>query len=469
MIRKQFFTLIFLTQSLSAQLRVGDPGVLIDENKFDPNYPAMTEWATAGVEGGIPFLSDSPPVKTIESTNSGGLNQAILLTAAQGGGQLLLKNGTYTIDKTVSVRSQVRLVGESKDGVLLNITMRGTSGSAIHFAGIQNAGIENLTLIGDGDGLPPDFEMRDAMPDFIITSVYFGGGSKNCWINNCKLINSGSNAVSIWNSSHITVRDCYVERAYNKGSGGHGYVQFSGSYCLMHNTVVKKMRHIIIQREYCKYNVFYQNKVEQDFNFHNADAGYNLVEQNIVTLPAGLDDGWHAMMTPWSVEHNAPGPGSVIYRNQCVEHNNGGKVDFSDHDKVWIPKGHYQAFTISDKTPLGGTFYPVENVKDVTWVVDNPALELPDRSGLLANYANPFNPSTVIGYRITSDTIVELSILNSLGQVIRLLENKDQPAGHYQVFWDGRDHLGRAAPSGIYFCRLITENTIVSRKLMLLK
>jgi len=47
-----------------------------------------------------------------------------------------------------------------------------------------------------------------------------------------------------------------------------------------------------------------------------------------------------------------------------------------------------------------------------------------------------------------------LKIYNLLGQEVKVLVNKPQKGGSYEVTWDGKDSLGREVGSGIYFCRL---------------
>lgn len=73
---------------------------------------------------------------------------------------------------------------------------------------------------------------------------------------------------------------------------------------------------------------------------------------------------------------------------------------------------------------------------------------------LQQNYPNPFNSQTVIQYTIPSDGFVELKIFNTLGQPIRTLVNAWQSPGGREAAWDGRNEVGKAMPSGLYFCRL---------------
>lgn len=83
------------------------------------------------------------------------------------------------------------------------------------------------------------------------------------------------------------------------------------------------------------------------------------------------------------------------------------------------------------------------------------------------NYPNPFNPKTVISYRLAVGSEVELTIYNLLGQKITTLVNARQPAGTYQVQWDGRNSAGQQVASGVYIYRLQSGNQAISRKMLL--
>lgn len=105
-------------------------------------------------------------------------------------------------------------------------------------------------------------------------------------------------------------------------------------------------------------------------------------------------------------------------------------------------------------------------------VQENPKL-VPQRFALLQNSPNPVSlatPATVIRYELpfASQTAVSLRIFNLLGQNVRELVNTAQPAGRYEVQWDGRLANGARAPAGIYFYQLQAGRQIATQKLMLL-
>jgi len=81
---------------------------------------------------------------------------------------------------------------------------------------------------------------------------------------------------------------------------------------------------------------------------------------------------------------------------------------------------------------------------------------------LSQNYPNPFNPSTTISFHLPKLSYVELSIYNSLGQLIRTFVSKNYLAGTHSIEWDGRDDFGEDVVSGIYFYNLKASNPVHS-------
>jgi len=89
---------------------------------------------------------------------------------------------------------------------------------------------------------------------------------------------------------------------------------------------------------------------------------------------------------------------------------------------------------------------------------------------LIINYPNPFNPSTMIKYRVEENTpSLNLKIYNIRGQEIHSLVDAPQLKGDHTVLWNGRDKDGQECATGIYFCRLATPSSTRVHKMMLLR
>ncbi len=85
--------------------------------------------------------------------------------------------------------------------------------------------------------------------------------------------------------------------------------------------------------------------------------------------------------------------------------------------------------------------------------------EIPKQPYLNPNYPNPFNPETKIEYGLNKRDHVKLIIYNILGQEVVTLFDKEQLPGKYTVVWDGKDNNNRTLSSGVYFYRMLLENS----------
>ena len=119
--------------------------------------------------------------------------------------------------------------------------------------------------------------------------------------------------------------------------------------------------------------------------------------------------------------------------------------------------------------PLGDlNYFGMQPVGDGTGV-NKGEIVPPSEYQLYANYPNPFNPTTNIQYTLPIAVGVKLEIVNTLGQTINTLVNQRQQAGTHSVVWDGRDMNGHPVSTGVYFYRLRTANTVLAKKMMLIK
>ena len=99
---------------------------------------------------------------------------------------------------------------------------------------------------------------------------------------------------------------------------------------------------------------------------------------------------------------------------------------------------------------------------------------IPEETALLHNYPNPFNPETWIPYQLAHAADVTLTIYDTKGVLVRQLDLGHQQAGYYTnrtraAYWDGRNHLGEAVGSGLYFYHLHAGDYSTLRKMVILK
>jgi hypothetical protein len=96
--------------------------------------------------------------------------------------------------------------------------------------------------------------------------------------------------------------------------------------------------------------------------------------------------------------------------------------------------------------------------------ISDDQLGIPTEYGLSQNYPNPFNPSTTIKYSVPEPAKVRIEIFNTLGQSIATLVNEELSAGYYRT-----EYNASRLASGVYIYRMISNDYVETKKLMLLK
>ena len=94
---------------------------------------------------------------------------------------------------------------------------------------------------------------------------------------------------------------------------------------------------------------------------------------------------------------------------------------------------------------------------------------LSDGPQLQQNAPNPFNSETVISWFLLRPGPARMEVFTLTGQRVAVLHQGQKKAGVHRVHWDGRDDDGRSLASGVYLYRLITNESLQTRKLTLLR
>ncbi len=82
---------------------------------------------------------------------------------------------------------------------------------------------------------------------------------------------------------------------------------------------------------------------------------------------------------------------------------------------------------------------------------------------------NPSRGRATICYTLGRSLDVKLSVFDIQGRLVRTLVNEKRMKGQHTVMWNGCDEDGKALPNGIYFCSLVTGDTALIEKMVILK
>ncbi|HMS66321.1 MAG TPA: FG-GAP-like repeat-containing protein [Ignavibacteria bacterium] len=112
---------------------------------------------------------------------------------------------------------------------------------------------------------------------------------------------------------------------------------------------------------------------------------------------------------------------------------------------IW-PRGLRETIT---NVQLNGFYNAVEGQGIVSGIESEGNNSVPEGFNLYQNYPNPFNPVTKIKYELKDANYVSLTVFDILGNEVRSLVKNNQPAGSYEVTFDGE-----GLSSGIYFYKI---------------
>ncbi|MBK9333004.1 MAG: T9SS type A sorting domain-containing protein [Ignavibacteria bacterium] len=129
-------------------------------------------------------------------------------------------------------------------------------------------------------------------------------------------------------------------------------------------------------------------------------------------------------------------------------------IPFTHEDFPWPQYGHDRY-----RTNQYG-FIPPDEPVGIQPVNTN----VPAAYNLYQNFPNPFNPATSIKFDIAKRGNVRLVVFDMLGRELSTLINESLNPGSYQVSFDGS-----GLSSGIYFCRLQSEDYSTTMKMNLIK
>ena len=93
----------------------------------------------------------------------------------------------------------------------------------------------------------------------------------------------------------------------------------------------------------------------------------------------------------------------------------------------------------------------------------------PYKFELDAAYPNPFNPTTVISYKVPVGMQFTIGIFDVTGKLVKTLISGMQSVGQGIVRWDGQNDDQVILPSGVYFYQMSSADYTETRKIIFLK
>jgi hypothetical protein len=225
-------------------------------------------------------------------------------------------------------------------------------------------------------------------------------------------------------------------------------------------------QHFMVSAQTDTHHVYYDSPV---------DSGYsvdNLSPCQVQGLAGEQSYDPEGLMLTWSPNTENDFASYAIYRGTTVEFVPGaGNLVASPQDTAYFDaQWHWSSefFYKVSAVDVHGNESPFALLRpdDVT---GDESPVTPTATFLDQNYPNPFNPQTTIRFGLKKPSHIRLSIYDSSGRLVRVIAEGRWGAGIHHEVWDGRNDMGTAVASGIYFYKLVTGSWERTRKLVLLR
>jgi len=142
------------------------------------------------------------------------------------------------------------------------------------------------------------------------------------------------------------------------------------------------------------------------------------------------------------------------------------RIDIAYVDHVRYLNGYIALLTALEKAPYSDAMFKMKAL--LKQVISQ---DIPKENRLLPNYPNPFNPDTWIPYQLSKESNVCITIYDSAGRIVKKLDIGRKLAGIYRTqdqaaYWDGRNEVGEAVASGIYFYIIQAGDYTATKKMI---
>ena len=112
-------------------------------------------------------------------------------------------------------------------------------------------------------------------------------------------------------------------------------------------------------------------------------------------------------------------------------------------------------------------FFLQYRLSDFLYVNNNDPL--PTRFSLHQNYPNPFNPVTTIRFDLPEDTMVNVTVYDMIGRVVKTLLNGQHTAGYKSIQWNASNNRDQTASAGLYLYTIQAGEFRQTKKMVQLK
>ena len=155
---------------------------------------------------------------------------------------------------------------------------------------------------------------------------------------------------------------------------------------------------------------------------------------------------------------------SIPFSFSAILHNDWHTRVFPVGSSEWIESGELTIYMYNNGTV-------VDSVTQIIYAHITGSVTSPESAhdvGIMA-FPNPFNSRIKFSFKVLSAGNVEIDLYSLLGEMVYSSNVGELNPAQYNFEWDGKDHAGKSAQAGVYIVRIKTNQSVRTKKVLLLK
>ena len=160
------------------------------------------------------------------------------------------------------------------------------------------------------------------------------------------------------------------------------------------------------------------------------------------------------------------------YRLRFDDYDEFEVISLNDPKVILLPDGRYRMYVASMiRTGQGNDDIKWSIVSATTSpsVVVETKPKMPSIFYLFQNHPNPFNPVTSLRYDLPEDELVNITIYDMMGRIVKTLVNSSQTAGYKSIKWNATNDRNEPVSAGLYLYTIQAGEFRQTKKMVLLK
>ena len=173
-----------------------------------------------------------------------------------------------------------------------------------------------------------------------------------------------------------------------------------------------------------------------------------------------------------SNDHGATFIQDPDYRLRFDDYDEFEVISLNDPKVILLSDGRYRMYVASMiRTGQGNDDIKWSIVSATTSpsVVVETKPKMPSIFYLFQNHPNPFNPVTSLRYDLPEDGIVNITIYDMLGGIVKTLVNGSQTAGYKSIKWNATNDRNESVSAGLYLYTIQAGEFRQTKEMVLLK